>query len=69
MADWNMSWKQWVAGDAAPTTAAKVHRAPMPRDTEPGPPAAHSSSHPHSSSPKPSHHRSPAPHPSPSPRH
>src|SRR3954464_11280159 len=65
MADWNMSWKQWVAGDAAPTTAAKVQHARMPRDTEPGPPAAHSSSHPHSPSPKPSpspsHYRSPAP--------
>src|SRR3954454_9011695 len=73
MADWNMSWKEWVAGDAAPTTAAKVFRAPMPRDTEPGPPAAHSSNHPHSPSPKPSpsHYRSPAPRPtsSPSPRH
>jgi lipoprotein-anchoring transpeptidase ErfK/SrfK len=76
MADWNMSWKQWVAGDALPTTAAKVLKAPMPRDTEPGPPGAtHSSSHttPHSPkpSPSPSHYRSPSPRPtsSPSPRH
>ena len=23
-ADWNMSWKQWLAGDAAPTKAAKA---------------------------------------------
>jgi hypothetical protein len=76
MADWNMSWKQWVAGDAAPTTAAKVLRAPMPRDTEPEPPAAHSTTHTaaHSASPTPSptptHHRSASPRPtsSPSPR-
>src|SRR3954469_16099156 len=76
MADWNMSWKQWVAGDAAPTTAATVVRAPMPRDTEPGPPAAHSSSahsaaHSPAASPTPTHYRSPSPRPtsSPSPRH
>src|SRR3954470_14423284 len=71
MADWNMSWKQWVAGDAAPTTAAKVFRAPMPRDTEPGPPAAHTSSqstyHSPTPSPTPSRHRSPSPRPSSSP--
>src|SRR3954452_22246989 len=76
MADWNMSWKQWVAGDAAPTTAAKVLRSPIPRDTEPGPPAAHSASHSaaHSASPTPSptptHRRSASPRPTspPSPR-
>src|SRR4051795_4429106 len=71
MADWNMSWKQWVAGDAAPTTAAKVLRAPVPRDTEPGPPAAHTSSqstyHSPTPSPTPSRHRSPSPRPSSSP--
>src|SRR4051812_32390733 len=71
MADWNMSWKQWVAGDAAPTTAAKVQHARMPRDTEPGPPAAHTSSqstyHSPTPSPTPSRHRSPSPRPSSSP--
>ncbi|HWB65961.1 MAG TPA: Ig-like domain-containing protein [Mycobacteriales bacterium] len=35
-ADWNMSWKQWVAGDALPTAAAKRLHPPMPRDGEPG---------------------------------
>src|SRR3954467_9276983 len=76
MADWNMSWKQWVAGDAAPTTAAKVLRAPTPRDTEPGPPSAgasatHSTAHSPTPSPSASPYRSPAPRPtsSPSPRH
>jgi hypothetical protein len=35
-ADWNMSWKQWVAGDAAPTKAA-LHAHPRPARTyEPG---------------------------------
>jgi hypothetical protein len=70
MADWNMPWKQWVAGDAAPTTAAKVVKARMPRDTEPGPPAAHgSSTHStsHSPAPSPSTYRSPSPRPSSSP--
>jgi lipoprotein-anchoring transpeptidase ErfK/SrfK len=35
-ADWNMSWKQWLAGDAAPTKAAKKAH-PRPAHTyEPG---------------------------------
>jgi lipoprotein-anchoring transpeptidase ErfK/SrfK len=34
--DWNMSWKQWLAGDAAPTAAAKALHPGLPRDVEPG---------------------------------
>ena len=52
MADWNMSWKQWVAGDADPTAVALHHKAPMPRDVEPA-------------APKPTSTKSPAPSPSP----
>jgi lipoprotein-anchoring transpeptidase ErfK/SrfK len=44
MADWNMSWKQWVAGDAAPTGAALGIKPPLPHDSEPGAPSYHSSS-------------------------
>jgi lipoprotein-anchoring transpeptidase ErfK/SrfK len=75
MADWNMTWKQWVAGDAAPTAEAKAVHAPLPRSAEPPAPGAHSSPTPkHSSSPSPSpkpsprHHASPTPSTSPSPR-
>jgi lipoprotein-anchoring transpeptidase ErfK/SrfK len=39
MADWNMSWKQWVAGDADPTADALHLKAPMPHDSEPAAPA------------------------------
>jgi lipoprotein-anchoring transpeptidase ErfK/SrfK len=36
-ADWNMSWKKWLAGDAAPTAAAKaIHTSRLPRSYEPG---------------------------------
>jgi lipoprotein-anchoring transpeptidase ErfK/SrfK len=35
-ADWNMSWKQWLAGDAAPTAAAKALHVGTPRSSEPG---------------------------------
>jgi hypothetical protein len=51
MADWNMTWKQWLAGDAAPTKAAKHLHPPLPRDTEPGmaPPKHHKKSHHHNS--------------------
>jgi lipoprotein-anchoring transpeptidase ErfK/SrfK len=35
-ADWNMSWKQWLAGDAAPTAAAKALHTRLPRMSEPG---------------------------------
>jgi lipoprotein-anchoring transpeptidase ErfK/SrfK len=62
MADWNMSWKKWVAGDAAPTTTALHARPPMPHDTEPNAPSYQSTSsrtaQPSSPSPKPSPHHS-----------
>jgi hypothetical protein len=45
-ADWNMSWKAWLAGDAAPTAAAKALHPGMPRSGEPG----------FASPPKPHHH-------------
>jgi lipoprotein-anchoring transpeptidase ErfK/SrfK len=44
MADWNMSWAQWVAGDAAPSSQALAKHARMPRDYEPGAPSYSSSS-------------------------
>src|SRR4051794_21737018 len=68
MADWNMSWKQWVAGDAAPTGSAKHLRPPLPHDAEPAAPQSTSSTH-TSSSPSPSHSSSPSPSPTSSPRH
>jgi lipoprotein-anchoring transpeptidase ErfK/SrfK len=50
MADWNMSWKQWLAGDAAPTAAAKaLHHQLLPRQGEPGfAPVHHVKNHKHS---------------------
>lgn len=67
MADWNMSWKDWVAGDAAPTGDAKGIHPKMPRDVEPpapgtstqaaSSPSAATASSP-SASPSPRHHRS-----------
>jgi len=38
MSDWNMSWAQWVAGDAAPSADAQRLTPKMPRDYEPGAP-------------------------------
>ncbi len=35
-ADWNMSWKQWLAGGAAPSAAALALHPRMPRGYEPG---------------------------------
>jgi lipoprotein-anchoring transpeptidase ErfK/SrfK len=78
MADWNMSWKQWVKGDAAPTTSARLAHEPMPRSAEP--PAPGSSTHSSSGSSStysatptpsrtPSHKPSPRPSSSPSPSH
>jgi lipoprotein-anchoring transpeptidase ErfK/SrfK len=73
MADWNMSWKNWVAGDAAPTATAKHARPPMPRDTEPQAPSYHSTSSapPSNPSPKPSprHTAQATPTPSTKPHH
>jgi lipoprotein-anchoring transpeptidase ErfK/SrfK len=42
-ADWNMTWKQWLAGGAAPSAAAKALHPRMPRTYEPGfgPPPPH----------------------------
>src|SRR5437763_15536832 len=58
MSDWNMSWKQWLAGSASPSAAAIALHPPMPRAVEPAAPAYHSTS---SSTPTPSHHASPTP--------
>jgi lipoprotein-anchoring transpeptidase ErfK/SrfK len=33
--DWNMSWKQWVAGGAAPSRAAKALHPDLPSDYDP----------------------------------
>ena len=35
-ADWNMSWKQWLSGGAAPSAAAFALHPRMPRTYEPG---------------------------------
>lgn len=72
MADWNMSWKKWVAGDAAPTTTARVAHPPMPHDAEPQAPAYHSTytaPPPSSPSPTPSPHQSADATASPKPHH
>ena len=74
MADWNMPWKQWVAGDAAPTGDAKHLKAPLPRSAEPAAPAAMSSTSSSSSggstpSPTPSHRNRHGGDASPTPRH
>jgi hypothetical protein len=39
MADWNMSWAQWLAGDAAPTPEAQALHPKLPHDAEPAAPA------------------------------
>jgi lipoprotein-anchoring transpeptidase ErfK/SrfK len=38
MADWNMSWAEWLAGDAAPTAEAQALHVKSPRYYEPGEP-------------------------------
>jgi lipoprotein-anchoring transpeptidase ErfK/SrfK len=53
MADWNLTWKQWLAGDAAPSAAAQAVHPLLPHQGEPGfaPPKhhhKHSSHHKHS---------------------
>ena len=40
MADWNMSWAKWVAGDASPSAQALALNPRMPRDYEPSPPSS-----------------------------
>ena len=68
MADWNMSWKQWVAGDAAPTGAALGIKPGMPRDSEPGAPVYHSTyTQPATTTTTQS--ATPKPHSTPTPRH
>ena len=72
MADWNMSWAKWIAGDAAPSAEAQMLTPRMPRDYEPGAPGSSSSTSTrstHSSSPTPTPtptRRKPSPSPSPS---
>lgn len=44
-ADWNMSWKQWLAGDAAPTHAAKALRPKPPSAYQPSFTASQPNSH------------------------
>jgi len=47
-ADWNMSWKAWLAGGAAPSLLAKILNPPMAHNTEPGfAPVHHSHHHTH----------------------
>ena len=70
MADWNMSWAKWIAGDAVLTPEAQALTPRMPRDYEPGAPAYSSSStstptHHSSPSPTPTRTRKPSPSPSP----
>jgi len=73
MSDWNMSWAQWVAGDAAPSADAQRLTVKMPRDYEPAAPAyggtssSTTTTHHSSPTPKPSHKPSHKPSPSPSP--
>ncbi|HET6910481.1 MAG TPA: Ig-like domain-containing protein [Mycobacteriales bacterium] len=73
MADWNMSWAQWVAGDAAPSASALATHTQLPRDYEPAAPPYHATTfsnpsptqHSTTSSPSPSPSRKPSPSPSP----
>ncbi|MDQ1747617.1 MAG: hypothetical protein QOD07_1880 [Frankiaceae bacterium] len=65
MADWNMSWASWVAGDADPSPEALALHPKMPRDSEPSAPSSSSSYQPPASSPKPTS----SPKPSPTPTH
>jgi lipoprotein-anchoring transpeptidase ErfK/SrfK len=74
MSDWNMSWKKWIAGDAAPSSDALSARPPLPRDSEPNAPGYQSSSYTppaaaSSPSPRPTHHQSPQATSSPKPHH
>jgi lipoprotein-anchoring transpeptidase ErfK/SrfK len=69
MADWNMTWKQWVAGDAAPTAVALHAHEPLPHDTDPPAPKATGSTTPPPSQPSsPSSSPTYSPSTSPSPR-
>jgi lipoprotein-anchoring transpeptidase ErfK/SrfK len=67
MADWNMSWADWVAGDASPSPEALALHPKTPHDSEPPAPPAKSGTYqpPASTSPKPTA----TPTPSPTPTH
>jgi lipoprotein-anchoring transpeptidase ErfK/SrfK len=69
MADWNMSWAKWVAGDAAPSADAQRLTPKMPRDYEPAAPAyvSTTSTPVHRTTPTPTSSRTRKPSPSPSP--
>ncbi|MDQ1698327.1 MAG: hypothetical protein QOG34_190 [Frankiaceae bacterium] len=70
MADWNMSWAAWVAGDANPSPEALALHPKLPHDSEPPAPAASYTPPPQSSpSPSPKPTASSSPKPSPSPTH
>ena len=65
MADWNMSWKKWVAGDAAPTTTARTVHPPWPHDADPPAPPAGTRSPTYTPTYTPPSSSSPSPHHSP----
>jgi lipoprotein-anchoring transpeptidase ErfK/SrfK len=72
MADWNMSWKDWLAGSAAPSADAQALHPKMPRAYEPAAPpytptsySTSTGTHSSSPSPTPTHSRKPKPTPSP----
>jgi lipoprotein-anchoring transpeptidase ErfK/SrfK len=68
MADWNMSWADWVAGDAAPSAEAQRMHPKLPRLYEPPEPGGSSSTTTHAaSSPSPTPARTRRATPSPSP--
>jgi lipoprotein-anchoring transpeptidase ErfK/SrfK len=64
MADWNMSWNEWVAGDADPSPQALALHPRLPRDNEP---AAPPYTPPYTPSPRPSSSPSRSPSPTPTP--
>jgi lipoprotein-anchoring transpeptidase ErfK/SrfK len=69
MADWNMSWAAWLAGDANPSPDALALHPKSPHDSEPAAPPARPTTYrpPASSSPKPT--SSPKPSPTPTRSH
>jgi len=71
MADWNMSWAKWVAGDAAPSADAQRLTIKMPRDYEPGAPGystpTSATTHRSTPAPKPTHSTMPSHKPTASP--
>lgn len=68
MADWNISWAKWLAGDASPSADALAENPKMPRDYEPGATASPSPARQtYSPKPSPSPTRSASPKPTSSP--